>query len=110
MSISLEYGELRDAATTVSDGIQPLSDLLTELSDSVGTASDGFQGQAASGLGEALTAWFQVAQTLGPIMEAYASALMTVANEHITNEGGTVTSYQRLTERLGGGTLLGGGQ
>jgi len=110
MSISLEYGELRDAATTVSEGIQPLSDLLTELSDSIGTASDGFQGQAATGLGEALTAWFQVARTLGPIMESYASALMTVANEHVTNEGTQVSSYQRLTERLGGGTQLGGGQ
>jgi len=110
MSISLEYGELHDAATTVSEGIQPLSALLTELSDSIGAASDGFQGQAASGLGEALTAWFEVAKTLGPIMESYASALMTVANEHITNEGGQVTSYQHLTERLGGGTQLGGAQ
>jgi uncharacterized protein YukE len=110
MSIGLEYGELRDAATTVSEGVQPLSDLLTELSDSIATASDGFQGQAAAGLGEALTAWFEVAKTLGPIMEAYASALMTVANEHVTNEGRQVTGYQRLSERLGGGTQLGAGE
>jgi uncharacterized protein YukE len=102
MSISLEYGELRDAARTVAEGIAPLSDLLTELMDSIGSASDGFQGQAAAGLGEALTAWFGVAQTLGPVMESYASALMTVANEHIVNEGSQVDSYQHLTDRLGG--------
>ena len=102
MSIGLEYGELRDAARTVVEGIGPLSDLLTELSDGVAAGSDGFQGRAASGLGEALTAWFEVAQTLGPIMEAYASALMTVANEHVVNEGTQVDHYQRLGDRLGG--------
>lgn len=102
MSISLEYAELRDAARSVADGIAPLSDLLTQLSDSIEGASDGFAGQAATGLGEALTAWYQVAQTLGPIMESYASALMTVANEHVLNEGRQVDNYQNLTDRLGG--------
>ena len=103
MSIGLEYGELRDAARTVAEGVGPLSDLLTQLSDGIAASSDGFQGQAATGLGEALTAWFEVAQTLGPIMEAYASALMTVANEHVVNEGSQIDHYQRLGDRLGGG-------
>jgi uncharacterized protein YukE len=109
MSISLEFAELRQAAQTVAAGVQPLSDVLTGLSDTIGTASDGFRGQAAGGLGEALTAWYEVAQTLGPILENYSAALMTVANEHVVNEGHQVDSYQQLSTRLGGGTQLGDG-
>lgn len=110
MSISLEFAELQTAAQLVAEGVRPLSDVLTELSDTIGVAADGFQGQAATGLGDALTAWFEVAQTLGPILEGYSAALMTVANEHVVNEGERVDSYQQLAARLGGGTELGGGR
>ena len=102
MSISLEYGEISAAAQTVADGVQPLQDVLTELSTAVETAATGFKGQAAAGMGEALTAWFEVASTLGPILEAYSGALMGVANEHIVNDGAQVERHQRLTSRLGG--------
>lgn len=102
MSISLEYGEIQAAATTVADGMAPLQDILTELSTSIEAAATGFRGQAAVGLGEALKAWFEVASTLGPIMEAYSSALMGVANEHIVNDGQQVERHSHLAARLGG--------
>lgn len=103
MSISLEFPELERAAHTVAAGVQPLNDILTELGGTIETAAVGFKGQAAAGLGEALGAWFEVAGTLGPILEGYASALMTVANEHVANEGEQISSYQNLVQRLGGG-------
>lgn len=104
MSISLEFPELENAAQTVAAGIQPLNEILIELSDRVETAATGFKGQAAAGLGEALGAWFEVAGTLGPILEGYAQALMAVANEHALNEGEQVAAYDNLVQRLGGGS------
>ncbi|WP_248583526.1 WXG100 family type VII secretion target [Nocardioides sp. InS609-2] len=102
MTISLEYGEISDAAKTVAEGVAPLRDLLTDLSDSIETASAGFKGQAAAGMGEAVMSWFQVAGTLGPILEGYAGALVGVANEHITNDGNQVDRHSHLAARLGG--------
>ncbi|MFC6287286.1 WXG100 family type VII secretion target [Nocardioides sp. GCM10027113] len=102
-SIGLELGELADAAATVRAAVEPLNRVLTELSDGVAVAATGFRGQAATGLGEALDAWFDAAATLGPILEGYSQALATTATEHATNEGRQVASYARLTSRLGGG-------
>lgn len=102
VSISIEFQEMADAAGAVAAGVEPLNTLLTDLSDAVGAASAGFAGQAAAGLGEALTAWFEVAGTLGPVLEGYAQALMTVANEHVVNEGEQTQNYQHLIDRLGG--------
>ena len=102
VTISIEFQEMADAAGAVAAGVEPLNTLLNDLSGAVGTASAGFAGQAASGLGEALTAWFEVAGTLGPVLEGYAQALMTVANEHVVNEGEQTRSYQHLIDRLGG--------
>lgn len=103
MSIGLEYAELQAAARTVVEGVAPLQDLLTGLSTAVESASSGFQGNAATGLGEALGAWFEVAATLGPILEGYATALVGVANEHIVNDATQTQSFQDLSSRLGGG-------
>lgn len=102
MSISLEFQELERAAQLVAAGVPPLNDILTELGGAIETAATGFRGQAATGLGEALGAWFEVAGTLGPILEGYAQALMAVANEHVLNEGEQTAAYQNLVERLGG--------
>lgn len=102
MTIQLEFEELQSAARTIADGVLPLQDLLTTLSDGIESASSGFAGQASVGLGEALSAWFEVAVTLGPILDGYAQAIMTVANEHLRNEGTQTESYQRLGQRLGG--------
>lgn len=104
VSISLEFPEMADAARVVAEGVAPLDALLTELSGTVETAAAGFRGQAATGLGEALDAWFGVAGTLGPILEGYAQALMTVANEHVRNEAEQTEHYQQLADRLGGGS------
>jgi uncharacterized protein YukE len=103
MSIGFEFGELNTAAQTVADAIGPLGDLLTTLSDSVAASSTGFKGQAATGLGEALGAWFDVASTLGPALQQYATALATTSAEHVVNEGDQISSYTDLAGRLGGG-------
>ena len=72
MSIGLEFGELNTAAQTVADSIGPLDEMLTALSDSIAASATGFKGQAASGLGEAIGAWFDIAATLGPTLQSYA--------------------------------------
>lgn len=102
MSISLEFQEMEAAARAVADGVAPLNTLLTDLGGSLETAATGFRGQAATGLGEALGAWFEAAGTLGPILEGYAQALMIVANEHVLNESEQTELYARLIQRLGG--------
>jgi hypothetical protein len=102
-NISLEFQELQDAAQAVATGVEPLNTVLTDLGGAIETAAVGFKGQAAAGLGEALGAWFDVASTLGPILEGYAGAIMTVANEHVLNEGEQTRTYTSLIERLGGG-------
>ena len=102
MSIGLEFGELNAAAQTVAAAIGPLGDMLTTLSDSVAASATGFKGQAASGLGEAIGAWFDVAATLGPALEQYAGALATTSVEHTVNEADQVTAYSDLATRLGG--------
>lgn len=103
MTIGLEFEQLNDAAVTIAEGIGPAQDIVTALSDSIGTASAGFQGQAAAGLGEALTAWFDVAATLGPILDGFASAIMQTANEHRVNDVGQAERMGRLITRLEGG-------
>lgn len=102
MTIGLTHGEPSAAALTIAQGIEPLQQLLTDLGDHVGASSAGFRGAAASGLGAALTAWFEVAATLSPILDGYASALATVDLEHATNEGVQLDRYDRLGDRLGG--------
>lgn len=108
MTIGLDIGEPSAAALTVAEGVEPLQALLTELSDAVGVAAGGFRGAAAGGLGTALTAWFDVAGTLAPILEAYSQALATVDHEHAANETAQVGRYSagsggsHLDDRLGG--------
>jgi uncharacterized protein YukE len=102
MSIGLEFGELNTAAQTVAEAIGPLSEMLTTLSDSVAASATGFKGQAASGLGEAIGAWFDVATRLGPVMQQYATALAPTSAEHTVNEADQVSSYHDLALRLGG--------
>lgn len=110
MSIGLTHGEPSAAALTVAQGIEPLQQLLTDLADQVSASAVGFRGAAASGLGSALTAWFEVAATLSPILDAYASALATVDSEHATNEGVQLDRYGQLGDRLDGrlGNGMGG--
>jgi len=103
MTIGLEFEEMRLAARTLSEGIAPVETILTGLSDTVAVASAGFRGQAAAGLGEALTAWFDVAATLGPVLDGYAQAIMQTANTHRLNDTAQAEEMDRLTQRLGGG-------
>ena len=66
-------------------------------------AGRGFRGQAAAGFGEAINEWFDVAVTLGPILEGYAQSLMYVAQEHQTNDVAQAQRAGQLADRLGGG-------
>lgn len=102
MTIGLQFEEMNDAAIAIAEGVAPVEDLLTALSDRVSTASVGFRGQAAGGLGEALTAWFEVAATLGPILDGYAQAIMQTANEHRVNDTGQAERMGHLIGRLDG--------
>jgi WXG100 family type VII secretion target len=102
MSISLGFGELDAAARTVAETIEPAQAVLTDLSDAVAAAATGFRGQAATGLGEALGAWFDAADELGPVLQGLSQALAHLATEHQTNEGRQVSTYGEIAGRLGG--------
>lgn len=102
MSISLEFGELNAAARTVAETIEPAQAVLTDLSDTVASAAAGFQGQAATGLGEALGAWFEAANALGPVLQGLSQALAYTSTEHQANEGRQTSTYAEMSGRLGG--------
>jgi hypothetical protein len=106
MTIQLTIGEQTTAAMTVQDAVPALHRQLRDLGSALELDGAGFE--RASGLGEALTAWFDAAGTLGPIMEGYALALLGVDLEHAhndcndCNDCNEATAYSRLAARLGG--------
>jgi WXG100 family type VII secretion target len=103
MTVGIVYSEIQAAAQAVADGVEPLQATLQALgSDIEAAAAAGFKGQAAAGFGEAVSAWFDVAVTLGPILEGYSQALVGVAQEHATNDVEQAGRYARMTDRLGG--------
>ena len=102
MTVGLVYAEMQAAAMAVADAVEPLQSTLRDLGADVETAAAGFKGQAAAGFGEAISAWFEVAITLGPILEGYSQSLMYVAQEHATNDHQQAVNAGRLMDRLGG--------
>jgi WXG100 family type VII secretion target len=102
VTVGLVYAEMQAAAQAVADAVEPLQTTLRDLGADVETAAAGFKGQAAAGFGEAIGAWFEVAITLGPILEGYSQNLMYVAQEHATNDHEQAVAAGRLTDRLGG--------
>ena len=103
MTVGLVYTEMQTAALAVSDAVEPLQSTLQSLGSDIETATNGFKGQAAAGFGEAITAWFDVAVTIGPILDGYAQALVGLAQDHATNDHQVALSAGRLQQRLGGG-------
>ena len=104
MTVGIVYSEIQAAAQAVADGVEPLQATLQAVgSDIEAAAAAGFKGQAAAGLGEAISAWFDVAVTLGPILEGYSQALVGVAQEHATNDVTQAERAGNLADRLGGG-------
>ena len=104
MAVGLVYSEMQAAAQAVADAVEPLQTTLQELGATIETeAGKGFKGQAAAGFGEAVNEWFDVAVTLGPILDGYAQSLMYVAQEHATNDTEQATRAGQLADRLGGG-------
>lgn len=104
MAVGLVYSEMQAAAQAVADAVEPLQTTLRELGATIETeAGTGFRGQAAAGFGEAVGEWFDVAVTLGPILDAYAQHLTYVAQEHATNDVTQAERAGQLADRLGGG-------
>lgn len=104
MAVGLVYSEMQAAAQAVAEAVEPLQTTLRELGATIETeAGKGFRGQAAAGLGEAVGEWFDVAVTLGPILDAYAQHLTYVAQEHATNDVTQAERAGQLADRLGGG-------
>lgn len=102
MTVGLVYAEVQAAALAVSDAVEPLQTTLRGLGSDIETAASGFKGQAAAGFGEAVTAWFDVAVTIGPILDGYAQSLIGLAQDHATNDHQVAVNTRRLHERLGG--------
>jgi len=106
VAVGLVYSEMQAAAQAVADAVEPLQTTLQELGATIETeAGKGFKGQAAAGFGEAINEWFDVAITLGPILDGYAQSLMYVAQEHATNDVTQAERAGNLADRLGGGPL-----
>ena len=104
MAVGLVYAEMQAAAQAVAEAIEPLQTTLSDLGATIETeAGTGFKGQAAAGFGEAINAWFDVAVTLGPILDGYAQSLMYVAQEHAPNDVAPAERAGQLADRLGGG-------
>ena len=104
MAVGLVYSEMQAAAQAVADAVEPLQQTLQALGATIETeAGAGFKGQAAAGFGEAINEWFNVAITLGPILEGYSQSLMYVAQEHATNDVAQAERAGQLSDRLGGG-------
>jgi WXG100 family type VII secretion target len=104
VAVGLVYAEMQAAAQVVADAVEPLQETLRELGATVESeAGQGFKGQAAAGFGEAVNEWFNVAITLGPILEGYSQSLMYVAQEHATNDVEQAQRAGQLADRLGGG-------
>jgi len=104
VAVGLVYAEMQAAAQAVAEAIEPLQTTLSDLGATIETeAGSGFKGQAAAGFGEAINEWFDVAVTLGPILDGYAQSLMYVAQEHATNDVTQADRAGNLADRLGGG-------
>ena len=103
MAVGLIYAEMQAAAQAVADAVDPLQQTLRDLAATIETqAGAGFKGQAAAGFGEAINEWFNVAITLGPILEGYSQSLMYLAQEHATNDNQQAVKHGNLITRLGG--------
>lgn len=104
MAVGLVYAEMQAAAQASADAVEPLQETLRNLATVIeNEAGGGFKGQAAAGFGEAINAWFDVAITLGPILEGYSQSLMYVAQEHATSDTEQAARAGQLADRLGGG-------
>ena len=104
MAVGLVYSEMQAAAQAVAEAVEPLQQSLRDLGATIETeAGAGFKGQAAAGFGEAINEWFDIAVTLGPILDGYAQSLIYIAQEHQPNDVAQAQRAGQLTERLGGG-------
>lgn len=102
MSVGVVYSEMQAAANAVGAAMEPIDKVLTDLSTAIETHATGFSGQAAAGFGQAVSAWFEVAGTLGPILDGYAQSIFAVAQELQTTDAERTAATTALQDRLGG--------
>jgi WXG100 family type VII secretion target len=104
VAVGLVYSEMQAAAQAAADAVDPLQQTLRDLAATIETeAGKGFKGQAAAGFGQAINEWFNIATTIGPILDGYSQSLMYLAQEHATNDLEQATRAGQLADRLGGG-------
>jgi uncharacterized protein YukE len=98
----LRIGAQTEAARLVYEAIEPIQTTLKDLGASLEAASAGFRGAAASGLGEAVQAWFTAAEDLLPTLGHYAQKLVGTDQAEARTESAQLERYARLADRLGG--------
>lgn len=98
----LRIGAQTEAARLVYEAIEPIQTTLKDLGTSLEAASDGFRGGAASGLGEAVQAWFTAAGDLLPTLGQYAQRLVETDRAEAGTEAAQLERYAHLADRLGG--------
>ena len=98
----LELGAQTRAAQLVADGIPDVMQVVQQLGSALETGMTGFRGGAASGLAEAVTAWFEAAQALGPTLTTYAENLAATDVAAGTTDAGQQDRFTAFDARLGG--------
>ncbi|QWZ09457.1 WXG100 family type VII secretion target [Nocardioides panacis] len=98
----LEIGAQTRAARLVADGAPAIMTVVQDLGTALEGSMSGFRGASAAAFVEAVTAWFEAAQDLGPALTGYAEKLVATDAAAARTETEQDARYQRLAGRLGG--------
>lgn len=98
----LQIGAQAEAAQLVVGAIEPIQTTLENLGTAIQGASSGFLGGSASGLAQALEAWFTAASDLLPTLSEYATTLVAVDTAEAQTEIQQQERFARIAGRLGG--------
>lgn len=98
----LELGAQTRAAQAVADGIPDVMKVVEDLGTTLEGAMSGFRGGSAAGLAEAVTAWFEAAQQLGPALATYAENLVATDTAAARNDDRQQQLFTSYASRLGG--------
>ena len=98
----LELGAQSRAAAVLGNAIGPIQDVLKDLATSLEADAPGLRGASGSGLGKALSAWFEVATDLPEILGTYARNLVEVDVTEAKADAHSQDTFSRIAGRLGG--------
>jgi uncharacterized protein YukE len=98
----LEIGAQTRAARAVAEGIPGITTVVQDLGTALEGSMSGFRGASAAAFVEAVTAWFEAAQDLGPTLADYAEKLVATDTAAARTETAQDERYQHLAARLGG--------